>query len=290
MNTPAANRYWQRTHHLGRMGLRDLVRAYFTHYAVIAYLALAMLCAAGFVSNPAPPVPTLAIVLIVALACPLVWYVLHRWVLHSRWMFKVPMLAALWKRIHYDHHMDPDRLELLFGALHTTLPMLLVVAALPGWLIGGTGGALAGFATGLLCTCFYEFAHCVQHLGWKPRQPWLAAMKKRHMEHHFHDERGNFGITNSLWDHLFGTFYTRAERPAKSATVFNLGYDKATARAYPWVAARSLAPARPPSRGRSFPAARGLSHDAGSPSADREFSDSHSPRSSPSDVPPSQTR
>lgn len=201
---------------------------------MIAYLLLALASVIGFYHHPAPPLQTLAIVLLVAFAYPLVWYVLHRSVLHSRWMFKVPALAGLWKRIHYDHHMDPDRLEILFGALHTTLPTLLLVAALPGWLIAGVGGALAGFATGLLCTCSYEFAHCVQHLGWKPRHVWLATMKRRHMEHHFHDERGNFGITNFTWDRLFATYYERQDRAAKSATVFNLGYDKEAARRYPW--------------------------------------------------------
>lgn len=237
-------RYWHRTHHLGRMGLIDLIRAYFTHYAVIVYLLLAALCVAAFTRWPASPRATLASVVLVALAYPLIWYVLHRWVLHSRWMFKVPALAGVWKRIHYDHHMEPDRLEILFGALHTTLPTLLLVAAVPGWLIGGTGGALAGLATGILCTCFYEFAHCVQHLGWKPRNRWLATMKKRHMEHHYHDEDGNFGITNFLWDRLFGTLYSRSERPMKSATVFNLGYTEAAAKRYPWVANRARASSR----------------------------------------------
>lgn len=236
--TPPA-RFWQRTHHLGRMDLGDLVRAYFSHYAVVVYLALTAACIAAFARWPAAAVPTLAVVALIALAYPLIWYGLHRWVLHSRWMFKTPLLAATWKRIHYDHHMDPDRLEILFGALHTTLPTLLLVAALPGWLIAGAGGALAGMAAGLLCTCFYEFAHCVQHLGWKPRNAWLAAMKRRHMEHHFHDEDGNFGITNFLWDRLFGTLYSRVDRPARSPTVFNLGYTPAAAQRYPWVANRS---------------------------------------------------
>ena len=229
--------YWNRTHHLGRMDLRDLVAAYATHHAVIVYALVTLACAAAFMLWPAPALPTLATILFVALAYPLVWYALHRWVLHSRWMFKLPALAGLWKRIHYDHHMDPDRLEILFGALWTTLPTLLLVAALPGWAIAGPGGALAGFATGLVCTAFYEFAHCVQHLGWKPRNRWLAMMKRRHMEHHFHDEDGNFGITNFAWDRLFGTLYTRTERPAKSPTVFNLGYTPEMARRYPWVAA-----------------------------------------------------
>lgn len=235
---PAA-RFWNRSHHLGRMGLRDLVRAYCSHYAVLVYGALTIGSIIAFCHSPAPFMPTVATILLIASAYPLIWYALHRWVLHSRWMFRTPLLAALWKRIHYDHHMDPDRLEILFGALHTTLPTLVVVAALPGWLIGGTGGACAGFATGLLYTGFYEFAHCVQHLGWKPRNAWLARMKRRHMEHHFHDETGNFGITTFAWDRLFGTFYTRRDRPAKSPTVFNLGYTDTAARRYPWVARRS---------------------------------------------------
>ena len=61
-------------------------------------------------------------------------------------------------------------------------------------------------------------------------------MKKRHMAHHFHDESGNYGITTFFWDKVFGTYYDRSERPEKSATVFNLGYDEEVAREYPWVA------------------------------------------------------
>lgn len=59
------------------------------------------------------------------------------------------------------------------------------------------------------------------------------------MAHHYHDETGNFGITDFSWDRLFGTFYEREDRPEKSATVFNLGYDEAEARLYPWVADKS---------------------------------------------------
>ena len=38
-------------------------------------------------------------------------------------------------------------------------------------------------------------------------------MKQRHMEHHFLDETGNFGITNYFWDRVLGTYYDRRERP-----------------------------------------------------------------------------
>lgn len=232
----APTSFWKRSHHLDRMTLRELVAAYFQHYTILCYLGLTAGSMLAYLLRPASAVQTIGIVALIAMAYPLVWYVLHRWVLHCHWMFKVPALAAVWKRIHYDHHQDPNHLEVLFGALYTTLPTLLIVSATPGWLIGGAGGAAAGFATGLLCTCFYEFFHCIQHLAYKPRLKWLATMKVRHMEHHFHDEDGNFGITNFAWDRLFGTLYTRAERPAKSPTVFNLGYTADVAARYPKVA------------------------------------------------------
>jgi sterol desaturase/sphingolipid hydroxylase (fatty acid hydroxylase superfamily) len=59
------------------------------------------------------------------------------------------------------------------------------------------------------------------------------------MAHHFHDETGNFGITSFWPDRLFGTFYEREARTAKSPTVFNLGYTDEVAEAYPWVSAMS---------------------------------------------------
>jgi sterol desaturase/sphingolipid hydroxylase (fatty acid hydroxylase superfamily) len=228
--------FWNRAHHLDKMTLRELIIAYLQYPAIIAYATLSVVAAGLYVWRPAPLVPTLAAILIAALVYPLVWYVLHRWVLHSRWMFKVAPLAATWKRIHYDHHQDPNHLEVLFGALHTTLPTIALATAPIGYAIGGFGGACAAVGTGLVTTCFYEFVHCIQHLAYKPKNKWIAEMKKRHMAHHFHDENGNYGITTFFWDKLFGTFYDRAERKQKSPTVFNLGYTPEIARRYPKVA------------------------------------------------------
>jgi sterol desaturase/sphingolipid hydroxylase (fatty acid hydroxylase superfamily) len=218
------------------MTLKELWIAYFQHPAIIAYIGLAVASAALWFAFPASVTRTALAVGATMLAYPLVWYALHRWVLHSKWMFKVPPLAATWKRIHYDHHQDPNHLEVLFGALHTTLPTIAAVTVPLGYAIGGVGGGAAAFAAGLLTTCVYEFVHCIQHLAYKPKWAFVAEMKKRHMAHHFHDETGNFGITNYFWDRLLGTFYERPERPAKSPSVFNLGYTPEVAQRYPWVA------------------------------------------------------
>ena len=235
--------FWRREHHLDRMSFRELVAAYFQYPAIIAYLALALAAAAAFAWRPAPLAPTLAAIAAASFVYPLFWYLIHRFVLHSRWMFKVPLLARTWKRIHYDHHQDPNHLEVLFGALPTTLPTIALGVFPVGYGIGlawggdaAFGAGMAALATGLVTTCAYEFVHCVQHLAYKPKSRWLAEMKKRHMAHHFHDESGNFGIMSFVWDRAFGTYYDRAERPAKSPTVFNLGYTPEAARRWPWVA------------------------------------------------------
>ncbi len=167
---------------------------------------------------------------------PMVWYVLHRWVLHSQFLYKSPLTAKAWKRIHFDHHQDPHNLVVLFGALYTTLPTIAIVTIPIGYAVGGLSAGAMAFATGLLTTCFYEFCHCVQHLNTSPKNAFLKHMKQLHMWHHFHNEQGNFGITNFLWDRIGGTHYVKASMVTKSPTVFNIGYTAEMAERYPWVA------------------------------------------------------
>jgi len=226
---------WNRSHYLDRMNLRQLVVAYFQYYAIQAYLVLAVIAGVYAAYNPPSIGAGIFSALFAVVAYPLVWYTLHRWVLHGRWMWRYKMTAPTWKRIHYDHHQDPNHLEILFGALYTTLPPIAAFTIPIGYLIGGPGAAAIAFSAGLLTTCFYEFCHCIQHLSYKPKAEWLAKMKARHMAHHFHDETGNFGITNFAFDKAFGTFYERTDRPLKSPSVFNLGYSEEVALTYPYI-------------------------------------------------------
>ncbi|WP_156679761.1 sterol desaturase family protein [Sphingomonas profundi] len=247
--TTAKAGFWNKSHHLDRMTLRELVVAYLQYPAIILYLGLAAAGIGGWFYRPAPVLPSLAAIAAAVILFPLVWYLLHRWVLHSRWMWRHSLLAATWKRIHYDHHQDPNHLEVLFGSPANVVPTVAAATIPVGWLIGGFGGAAAAFATGMITTCVNEFFHCIQHLSYRPRNRWLAAIKQRHMAHHFHDETGNFGITNFGWDRLFGTLYNKVSERAKSPTVFNLGYTPEVAARHPHVARLSGGvEMRPPSQ------------------------------------------
>lgn len=227
---------WQgRKYLLDKMTLSDLLSAFFMHYSIQVYLLLAVLATAFAVTfAPSWHGPVSAAVAVLVLY-PLAEYALHRWVLHSQLLYKSAMTASVWKRIHYDHHQNPHDLAVLFGALYTTLPAILLLTLPIGWIAGGPSGAAAALATGLVVFTGYEFCHCVQHLPFTPKNRWLREIKKHHLAHHFHSEQGNFGITLDWVDRLLGTGYATPRAVPRSATTHNLGYDEAERRRYPWV-------------------------------------------------------
>ena len=237
-----------RSYDLGKMTMAELRRAYFLTPAIQIYLALATVCSVAVALSTGHWARVAASSVATVALYPFAWYAIHRFVLHGAWLYRWRWSASLWKRIHFDHHQDPHRLEVLFGAPTNTIPTIAVVTLPVGDAIGGVPGALAAFGTGLLTTCVYEFCHCVQHLNYKPRNRALHYMKQKHLLHHFHDEAGNYGIVSFLPDRIFDTFYANAKSRARSRHVFNLGYDLEAARRFPWVMQRSGGPPqdRPP--------------------------------------------
>jgi sterol desaturase/sphingolipid hydroxylase (fatty acid hydroxylase superfamily) len=224
---------------IDKMSLGDLLAAYLRHYSIQFYLVIAVaatLLGVSLAPSLAMPLTAAAVVVVVY---PLAEYSLHRWVLHGHFLYKKAWSAKVWKRIHYDHHQSPHDLDVLFGALYTTLPTIALVTLPAGWFIGGAAGACTAFATGLLLFALYEFCHCVQHLPWLPKSRWLRGIKRRHLAHHFHNERGNYGITSTIWDIVFNTAYDDVREVPRSPTVFDLGYSRDKQERFPWVAALS---------------------------------------------------
>jgi sterol desaturase/sphingolipid hydroxylase (fatty acid hydroxylase superfamily) len=231
------------------MTLGELVAVYVRHPAVWAYLLLAAASAVAVAllrphSGDAGPLALAGAAAAAFLLYPPAEYLLHRFLLHGRFLYRSPRTVDLWKRIHYDHHRDPDDLRVLFGALPTTLPTVAVATLPAGWLIAGPAGAAAAFGAGAVAMLVYEFCHTMDHLPYAPRHPLLRGIKRHHLLHHLHNERGNFGITSSLVDRLAGTCYDRATQVPRSATVFDLGYAGAERTRYPWLAQRSEPGAR----------------------------------------------
>lgn len=234
------SQWYREKYLLDRMTFRDLMWAYVLYPSIQMYaVLLACSIMSAFVLFPYFPVSPLRVagsIVVTLLAYPFVEYAVHRFILHGRYLYRSPWTAALWKRIHYDHHQDPNDLAVLFGAGSTTLPTIAVATFPIGMSLGGWVGASLSFATGLACFMVYELCHCMQHLRVNPKNKFLRRVKRHHLLHHFHNEQGNFGITSLFCDRIFGSEYAGAEDVPFSQTVSNLGYADEERSHYPWVA------------------------------------------------------
>jgi len=146
--------------------------------------------------RPIPPHPIICTTVYVAglVGWTLIEYLLHRALFHH---------APIVSRIHQLHHMSPQDL-IGTPAWASALIGLILVA---GPLCMGLGfnfgvAATAGLATGYL---WYVFVHYATH-HWHPRRnSYLYRARLRHAHHHYLSQSGNFGVTTSMWDHVFGT-------------------------------------------------------------------------------------
>ena len=134
-------------------------------------------------------------------------YLLHRFVLH-----RIKVFAAM----HDLHHEAP----LAFVGTPTWLSMgvILGVVFLPTWALGSWNAA-SGLTVGVMAGFFwYGVVHHAIHYR-KPRAiaTRLLLASRRHAQHHYSNQSGNFGVTTSFWDHVFGTtLNVTSERPVQA--------------------------------------------------------------------------
>ena len=119
-------------------------------------------------------------------------YFIHRFVLHG---------DSVLQRAHALHHDNPYQLiatSTLFGATLFTLILFVPSLLLTNFWIGTsfTLGNLIGYT-------YYGWFHFMLHRQ-SSSNKWLKNKKKFHAIHH-NFENKNFGVTTSLWDHIFRT-------------------------------------------------------------------------------------
>jgi 4-hydroxysphinganine ceramide fatty acyl 2-hydroxylase len=134
----------------------------------------------------------------------LVEYAMHRFAFHApplRWAW----LRKMQQRLHYDHHVEPSRLDLLFLPLWFLAPNLLLTAALVALALGveAVPSVMLGV---MLAILHYEWVHYVAHIPYQPRTRMGSWMKQYHLRHHFISEKEWFGVSNPSLDFVFGTF------------------------------------------------------------------------------------
>lgn len=167
---------------------------------------------------------------------PAAEYLLHRYLLHGNFLAKWQTTSPLWYRIHYRHHSKPSDQSVILAAPYTIVGAVAIISAVIGLLFGAWSAFTSSLAIGNVLIIAYEYAHSVCHATFPTDNPYLKSIRTSHVLHHFHAERGNYGITNNLSDRFFGTRYDERSLPPRSPTVRNLGYDEEMRRAFPWIA------------------------------------------------------
>lgn len=133
-------------------------------------------------------------------------YILHRFIFHYH--PKTERLKRVFFMMHGVHHAQPmcktrlvmpPVLSVPVGVLFYGLFHMLFVDALaaPQWFNAVFGGFVGGYLV-------YDMLHYSIHHS-KARSGIFFAIRKHHLRHHGPCSFMRFGVTFSLWDHVFGT-------------------------------------------------------------------------------------
>ena len=190
-----------------------MLLVFLRHGSVAALVAAVVVEALAFLFGWISIKPGL--ILLGALLFYLSEYGMHRFAFHAP-PLSWPLARKLQHRLHYDHHVEPGRLDLLFLPIWFLVPNLAVATALMA-LIFGAGAS----ASALLAILHYEWVHYVAHIPYQPKTRLGRWIKQYHLRHHFISEKHWFGVSNPSLDGLFGTF-RGPDASEKSATTRKL--------------------------------------------------------------------
>ncbi|RPE09247.1 fatty acid hydroxylase [Chitinophaga lutea] len=164
---------------------------------VIGYMLYRAYAVTGF------SLPAMALIFTGAL---LFWtffeYIMHRFVFHM--VSENPRLQKIAYTLHGNHHEYPRDRQRLFMP---PVPSLIISSILFGIMhLFLREAALVFFPGFLLGYLLYGSIHYAIH-AWNPPFKFMKPLWRNHHLHHYKSEEKGFGVSSSLWDRVFGTFY-----------------------------------------------------------------------------------
>jgi sterol desaturase/sphingolipid hydroxylase (fatty acid hydroxylase superfamily) len=129
-------------------------------------------------------------------------YIAHRFIFHL--VSKKKTLQKFAYTLHGNHHHYPRDRQRLFMP---PVPSIIIATAIFGVMYllmhQNTFMFFPGFILGYL---MYGTMHYAIH-AWNPPFKWMKGLWRNHHLHHYKNEHNGFGVSSTLWDHIFGTMF-----------------------------------------------------------------------------------
>jgi len=151
-------------------------------------------------------------------------YILHRFAFHHH------PSTERGKRINYvmhgNHHEYPRDRERLFMPAAPSLIIASMFFFIFYLLMGKyVFPFFPGFMLGYL---IYGTMHYAIH-AWNPPFKWMKALWRNHHLHHYKHSDMGFGVSSTLWDHVFGTMFDLSKEKEDKEKVQELMFRKKSA-------------------------------------------------------------
>jgi fatty acid hydroxylase family protein len=194
-----------------------MVGTFFRHGSNTVLIAIVVALGALFAARVLAFAPlSLAAVAIGALVFFGSEYTTHRFMLHAPPQ-RNAFVLKLQRRLHYDHHVRPDELGLLFLPVWFVIPVASLTFGIFYAITRDLGVSAAMLLGAVLGLFYYEWVHYVAHIPFVPKTRFGRWIKKYHLWHHFKNERMWFGVTNPSMDFV-GRTYARVDEVERSGS------------------------------------------------------------------------
>ena len=134
-------------------------------------------------------------------------YLVHRYVFH--YMAESENALKIVYIIHGNHHEYPRDKQRLFMPPVPSIILASVVFSLMyffAWLANVQTGVFAFFPGFMFGYLIYGTMHYAIH-AWSPPFKWMKPLWRNHHLHHYKEQEKGFGVSSTLWDHVFGTMF-----------------------------------------------------------------------------------
>jgi sterol desaturase/sphingolipid hydroxylase (fatty acid hydroxylase superfamily) len=155
-------------------------------------------------------------------------YTIHRYVFH--FFAESERAKKIVYVIHGNHHEYPRDKERLFMPAVPSLLLSSTVFSLMyliGYLLGIQTYVFAFFPGFIFGYLIYGSMHYAIH-AWNPPFKWMKALWRNHHLHHYKNVELGFGVSSTLWDHVFGTMFDLKKEKDDKEKVQELMFNKVT--------------------------------------------------------------